>query len=234
MFCYMFDAIYKKFSVSWSLTKTAFFYISRDAELFWYSVLSAICTFIVLGITILVLVLLGALNWDNLANMENNALEAILVLVGFIFYLLSSFISYFFRAAIATSVERRLAGQDNSFFDGIGSAFRRIGKIFVWSLVESTVFLLIEQFCKIFEKVPAIGKIVKKILTATWNIMTYFSFSLMVLTNKGVKDSMKTSLELFKKTWGERAILHVASNAAMSLIFFYSISSWCAYDLCCS
>lgn len=184
LFFYMFNTISKKFATSWSLTKTAFFYMSRDAELFWYSFLSVMITFTALGIIVIILVAAGFFNISSVHDWNESTWERVLVVIGFTFYLISGFIAYFFRAAIATSVERRLAGQDNTFMDGIRSAFSRIGKIFLWALVESTVFFLIDRVYNLLKNRPFIGRIIRSILTTAWNIMTYFSFILMVLTNR--------------------------------------------------
>ncbi len=56
-----------------------------------------------------------------------------------------------------------------------------------------------------------------------WNILTFFSFPLMILQGLGVKDSIKESGALFKKTWGERAIIHVGISFAFFFIYLLVI-----------
>ncbi len=56
--------------------------------------------------------------------------------------------------------------------------------------------------------------------------MTFFAFPLMILHDMGPMDAVKESARLFKKTWGERAILHVGTGFFfMVLIVLVIVSS---------
>lgn len=50
--------------------------------------------------------------------------------------------------------------------------------------------------------------------------MTYFSFNLMVLGNRGLVESMKMSAQLFQKSWGERATVFVGAAFVFGFIRF--------------
>ncbi len=52
-----------------------------------------------------------------------------------------------------------------------------------------------------------------------WNILTFFSFPLMIVNNMWPKEAIKESGSLFKKTWWERAIIHVWVGMLFALLF---------------
>ena len=96
----------------------------------------------------------------------------------------------------------------------------------MWSMVETTIFTLIRFIQNRFGENSIIGKIIANILGGAWSILTYFSFSLLILSKKTLKESIVESGELFKKTWGERAILYVGTGFIFGIFNFAIIGLW--------
>lgn len=209
----------EKFSNSWSLFKTALVYIRRDPELFWYGFLSFLISTIIFVVIIVVSFPFLVASFESELVSEAYQ-EYIFLWIGFVYYLVFSLVKYFFEAAIISSIERRLEGKDNSFGDWINSAVDKIGKIFVWSIVESTVFTIINFIQKWFGENSIIWKIIAKFLGWAWSILTYFSFPLLILSEKNIKESINESGSIFKKTWWENAILYVSTGFVFGLIYF--------------
>lgn len=194
-------------------------FIKRDGELFVYSLLSFLAGLAVL-VTFIWADYLFFGNFEALLN-ENTTetgREAIMWAMTFLYYLVFAFIAFFFNAAIITSVQRRLEGKDNTIGDGFRGAMASIKQIFVWSVISATVSLILKALQQKFGEDSFIGSLIISMIGWAWNILTFFSFPLMVLENKGPKDAIKESGKLFKDTWGERATV----SLGMGLFFFFA------------
>lgn len=56
------------------------------------------------------------------------------------------------------------------------------------------------------ERAGFIGQIVAGLVGEAWALVTYFVVPVLVLEDKGVADSVKESVTLIKKTWGESIV----------------------------
>lgn len=195
--------MFAKISTSYKLVKIAFGIIMQEKELLGYTLLSVLCS-------VLILLTFAGIAYpyqEQLSQLTN--WEPYWMYIGlFIYYLILSFITFFFNTAVITSVTRIIRWEWNKFGDGIKDSMNNLGKIFQWALVAATVSLIIKIFQDKF-KDSAIAQIIIWGAWAAWSIMTFFAFPLMILRGMWVKDSIKESASLFKKTWWERAVIAV-------------------------
>ena len=198
-----------KFGKSWILVKESFKLLRQDKELVWFPVISSIATLIVALSFLLPLFFL--------TNVENGAIQSDLLyyLALFTFYLISYFIVAFFNTGIVTCVQIRLGGGDPTFKDGINNALKHSGKILAWSMVAATVGVILNFLS---EKLKFIGKIVIAVIGLAWSLITYFIIPVIILEDKNIKDSIKQSGNLFKKTWGENFIGNVSLSFSIGIL----------------
>lgn len=99
-------------------------------------------------------------------------------------------------------------------------AVAHIKQIFIWSLISATVSNLLALIQRFVGTESFIGRIIIGLIGGVWNVITFFTFPMMILENKGPKEAIKESGELFKKTWGERATLFVGMGIIFALAIF--------------
>lgn len=213
------DNMFKKLSTSYHLVKVSFQYIKQDGELLIYSILSLLASLAIFatftGVGFIYLDELEALTSNTQGN--ETTTNILLYTAIFIYYLVFSFITFFFNTAIITSVQRRINGHDNKLWDGLRDSMKYVKQIFIWSLINALVSTILNFIQNSFNENSIIGKVIVGLVGGVWNVLTFFSFPLMILNGVWAKDAIKESGSLFKKTWGERAIIHVG----VGLLFFF-------------
>ncbi len=221
--------MFKKLSTSFNLVKVLFKYIKRDGELLMYSLFSLIASMAILATFIGVdFYFLGFIKTLTHSEMSEGATEIYMMVYTFLYYLIFSFITFFFNTAIITSVQRRNNGEDNKLWDGLRDAMKNIKSIFIWSLISATVSTILKLIQRKFGEDSIVGSIIVGLIGWAWNILTFFSFPLMIVNKVWVKDAIKESGSLFKKTWGERAIIHVWVGLMFFFMYLIVIAIWVA------
>jgi hypothetical protein len=206
-----------KFSSSLALVKLAFKIIIKEKELLVYSILSGLAS---IAVFISFFIFLFGLSFSGVipAETEGGGLSLVLEFVfSLLFYFVLTFVALFFNTAIITSVDRIVRGEENSFGDGIKSAFSNIGIIFKWALVSAFVSTILKM---IQNRVPFIAKIVIGIVGIAWNLATYFAFPVMLFKKTGPMDALKQAPGLFKKGWGEAVIMNIGTGFCFMIMFF--------------
>jgi len=207
--------MFNKISTSYNLVKVSLKYIKRDGELLIYSILSLLSSLAILVTFIWVDFYFFGFSetvkeWVNSWAETSESTQNILMYVYmFVYYLVFSFITFFFNTAIITSVQRRNNWEDNKLWDGLRDAMAHLKEIFIWSLINATVTTILKALQNKFWEDSIVWRIIFWLIGGLWNILTFFSFPLMIINKMGPKDAIKESSILFKKTWGERAIIHV-------------------------
>lgn len=196
--------------------------LKKDKEIMWFPVLSmivSIVAIILFCIGIFVYAWKGDFETASSVNPEDTNILGVAVL--FVFYIVMNFIANFFTAGLYIIAHGRFSGQDLSFGDGFSGAVNVAGKIFVWSLIQATVGMLLNMLAN---RSKLLGKIVAMILGAAWAIMTYFSLPSLVIGKKTVGDSFSESATVIRRTWGETIIIAFGSGLFFSLIIFLGIA----------
>ncbi|MDP2797183.1 MAG: DUF6159 family protein [Methanoregula sp.] len=189
----MFESIGRSFA----LVKTSWNILMDDKNLLVFPILSGIVSLIVL-----LTFALPLLFTDNF--MSGTDLGPIMFYgLLFVFYAVSYFVVIFFNTALITCVNARLNGKEATIGDGLSNAMRHFGPILAWSLISATVGLILQV---LEDKAGFIGQIAATLVGGAWGLVTFFVVPILILEDKGVADSVKDSVSLIKKTWGESIV----------------------------
>jgi hypothetical protein len=153
----------------------------------------------------------------GLSDDSTSSNDIVLYGIIFVYYVICFFVATYFKVGLTAIVYERINGGDLSFGQGIQKANSIIGKIFVWSLLTSTVGIVLKI---ISDRSKWLGKFVASLLGAAWNIVTMFIAPTLLLDNVSVWQSVKNSGAVFKKTWGETLVLNV-SFGLVTFIFTF-------------
>ncbi|MFC1726936.1 DUF6159 family protein [Patescibacteria group bacterium] len=204
---------------SFQLLSQSFAILKKDKELIWFSLFSLFLNILALvvcflGPFYLFIVNLKAGGVENQASFQPYMYGFIpLFLIStLLFYILSSFITTFFKAGLMTCVNIRLDGGNPTFRDGFSKAQKHIGEIFIWSLLSGTVVFI---FRTIFKNERVIFKIFGSVSLVSWSLINFFIIPVMIFNDLTIKESIKKSGELFNKTWGKS----LTGQFSMRLIF---------------
>jgi hypothetical protein len=131
------------------------------------------------------------------------------------FYLVSAFVTIFFNAALISQADTALRGDGGlpGVGAGLAAAGRRWPALLGWAGISATVSLVLRT---IEERLGFLGSIISSLVGLAWRLTTFLVLPVVMLEGAGVKGSVKRSVELFRRTWGE----NVVGNAGIGLIGF--------------
>jgi hypothetical protein len=209
-----------RFKASRIIAKESWALLKKDKEIMLFPILSALTSLILIaiaGLVIFFLILSGNIKNLEQADQGNYTLNVVIV---FVMYFLTAFITLFFETGIITVVRGRLSGQNLTFSDGLSNSFRKAGKIARWSLVAATVGVILKM---ISERSGILGRIVIAILGAAWSILTFFIAPILIAEDLTIKESLQKSAGIIKKVWGETVIVNVGVGLFFALLIFLGI-----------
>jgi len=190
------------FSRSWNLVKASWNVLSADKELIVFPIISAFA--------LIAVMIVFAVPGFILYSAGNNEILGYVLL--FLFYLAQYTVIIFANSALVGAAMIRLRGGDPTVGDGFQIAFSRIGAIFGYALIASTVGIILQAL----SERGVIGNIVRSIIGTAWSIATYLVVPVLVVENVGPIEAVKKSASLLKRTWGEQ----LAGGAGMGFVFF--------------
>ena len=198
----------------WKMSKLSMSVVKKDPELMVYVFLMG---FLSLGAMIAMAVpeLLGQ-SWTKTEDGKMSPAYMAFVFLG---YMGISIIVTFWNSAIVANAHIRLTGGDPKFMDGISAAMKRFHLIVIWGVIAGTVGLLLKMLNAAAKDskhggAQAVAMILNIIGAAIWWMMTFFIIPHLIIEGKGVKESLKSSKNMFFKTWGE----NVTSGIGIGLI----------------
>ena len=208
--------MFQKLSNSWELVKASAQVLKADKELLIFPLLSFGAFVATLVVFFLPMAFFG---FGEAAGSE--IFEILATVVGFVFYVVTTFIMIFFNSALVGAALIRLEGGDPTVADGMRIARNRIGSIFAWSLLAATVGMILKAAR---ERAGFLGDIVIGMIGIAWNLATFLIVPVLVTHNLGPIESLKKSAELLKKTWGEQIAGNLGIGAVVALAFvLYSV-----------
>lgn len=210
----------------WALTKQSLTVLNNDRSLVIFPILSTISMIVaVVAILVPTAVFSGVLEMATVD--ENNPVYYVAAAVT---AYVSTVIATFFNVALASCAVRSLRGEDTKVGDGLAAALKRIGPILGWSLVATTVGLILRL---IEDRVPAAGRIAVWIAGAAWAIATFFVTPVIALEGAGPWNSLKRSTAVVKARWGEGATGTVAISAisGLAVVLVVFIGTACGFVL---
>ena len=138
----------------------------------------------------------------------------------FAFYFVTSFVVIFFNAALIAAANERFQGRPTGVGAGISVALKRLPQILGWTLVATTVNLILRA---IEERVGLVGKIIVGLIGVGWAIAIYFAVPAVVLEGVGPIGAIKRSGQTIRKTWGESLMIAVGFGLAGIVITVFGI-----------
>ena len=201
----------EKFRRSWSIFLKALDLIMAEKKLLIFPLISAFAMIILIA-----LIITGLLTWALLTGdpeaVENGAGAGILeIAVFFVLYLVTMLVSNLCMAAFFSEIFRGLNGDSVEVARGIRKAFSRFKAIFLWSLLASTVGLILSMLER---RAGIIGAIVIKLVGVVWAVASCFAIPAIVC-NRDLNNpfqALKYSASAIKRTWGESLIGFVGIN----------------------
>ena len=139
----------------------------------------------------------------------------------FAFYFVTSFVVIFFNAALIAAANERFQGRPTGVGAGISVALKRLPQILGWTLVATTVSLILRA---IEERVGLVGKIIVGLIGVGWAIAIYFALPAVVLEGVGPIGAIKRSGQTIRKTWGESLAIAVGFGLAGIVISILGIA----------
>lgn len=131
------------------------------------------------------------------------------------FYLVSAFVTIFFNAALISQADLALRGDGGvpGVGAGMAAAGRRWPVLLGWAGLTATVSVVLRT---IEERLGFLGSIISGLIGLAWRLTTFLVLPVVMLEGAGVRGSVKRSVELFRRAWGE----NVAGTAGLGLIGF--------------
>ena len=206
-----------KISRGWALTKQSWQVLKSDFSLVFFPILSTIFAILaVVAIWAPTLITRGVFNGSDV---DVNRNDPVLYVAAAASAYVSTFIAIFFNVALAACAARSMRGEDTKVRDGIKAALGRIGPILGWTLVATTVGLILKA---LEDRVPLAGRIAAWIAGAAWAIATFFVIPVVALEGTGPWRSLKRSATVVKARWGEGAT-GAATIAVVTVLFSLAV-----------
>lgn len=127
----------------------------------------------------------------------------------FLIYLVLTFVSSFFTAALVHQTRETFDGKPVSLRDGINAAWEVKGPILIWSVVAATIGVIINS---LENSNSSAARIFGTIFGFAWTVLTFLIIPTIVFERTTTTGMFKRSGQLFKQTWGETPISLVAIN----------------------
>lgn len=224
----------RKLTRSWQIFRKSLTLIGREKKLLIFPLLSAcamllLIALILTGIVGLVVLAGGttpegveAAFSDSGAEGGNPALNAVAFAIFALVYLFCMTVANFCNVAFFSEIIRGLCGEQVSISRGFGYALYRLKAIFLWSLLASTVGIILSALER---RAGLVGRIVLKLIGVVWAVASVFAVPAIVcdpeLSNPFT--ALKRSASIIRHTWGETLIgfagLHVITGVGLFLFF---------------
>ena len=195
----MFDV----FRRSYGIFRQSLAILQADKEILIFPVLSGIAMIFVFALMIGGGFFMGVFRAILESAGQGSMSEIIGYAVLFVWYFLSWFVGLFFNVAVIHCAKIRLDGGDPTVSDGISAAMRHLGRIALWAAISATVGLLAQI---LRDKLKGLTRLFVSLGEAAWAVATFFIVPVMIFEERSVFDSIKQSVNLIKKTWGESLV----------------------------
>jgi hypothetical protein len=200
----------------WEMSKLSMGVVKKDPELMVYMILAGLMS----------LACLVGMSIPQFLEMEwavnpDGSFTSSYLMFSFVSYMLLSIVVVFWNCAIIANANIRLTGGNPSFADGISAAVKRLPIIVLWGVIAGTVGLLLKALEGAVRSsdnggAQALAAIVHLIGGLAWWVMTFFMLPHLILEGKPVGQSLKSSKDMFFRTWGE----NITSGLGIGLVGF--------------
>jgi len=182
--------------MSWQLISRSFAVLRRDPKLLMFPVLSALAAVAIVALYFFTSISSGLIR--SAGGWQIGRIDVVSLLLT---YWLLYFTMIFLNCALAACAQAAFSGQEMSVGGGIAAAFSKIVPILMWSLVASTVGVLLRM---LNDRSGLWGKIVAGALGLAWNVATFLVIPVLIIEDVGAIEAVRRSGQLLRKTWGEQ------------------------------
>ena len=190
-----------RFRNSLDLAKSSWSLLRSDKQLIWLPIISTLTT----------LIAVASFGIPIAALSSNGSFGPLAIALAVLGYFVLAYITVFFNAALVYAADQLMRGETPSIGTAIAGARSRAHRILPWAIVSAIVSVILRM---IEERGGLVGRIGGMIAGIAWSLVTYLVLPVLVLEDIGVRDAIKRSAELFKRTWGEQVI----ANAGIGII----------------
>jgi hypothetical protein len=199
---------------SWKLAKESMGVIRKDPELMIFPIVSFIAGVVVAGGLFTLAFFTDSFGGDSTVS----ALGIVLI---FLFYFVTYFVTIYFQVALVASVKLRLSGGNPTLGYGIGEANKRLGAIASWAIIAAIVGLILRLLEGAARRSRGgLGNIVAQIAIGlvgmAWSLATFFVIPVIAYEGVGGFEAIKRSAGVIKRRWGEA----VVGQAGIGLVMF--------------
>jgi hypothetical protein len=188
-----------RFKNSVTLFKASWQVLKADRELVLLPVISIVATIVTV-----------ALFFAPILAGEFTGTSVLLLVV---MYFVLAYITIFFNAALISAAHERLSGGDPTVGSAVRGAASRAGRILPWALISALVSVVLRS---IEERAGWLGSIVVSMVGMAWSVVTFLVLPIIVIEGTGAIGAIKSSVNLFRKTWGE----NLAAQAGLGIVGF--------------
>ncbi len=189
--------MFESFGRAFQLLKESYAVIKQDKRIMLFPVISSVISAGIL-ISLFVFIYLDSKN-QIFVNQDFTPYYPVMLLS----YLAIYFVGTFFNASLMSCAQIMLNGGRPTLKDGIHNATKNLHKIIMWSLISGTISIVLRI---IAERSGLIGRIVTAVIGMAWSTATFLALPIMIFEESNVIGSIKKSMYLLKKTWGENLI----------------------------
>lgn len=207
--------MFKKLTNSWDLVKASWQVLRADKELLIFPVISAVASLIVMATFALPAIAAGF--FDSAVAGDVGVFS---YLIGFLFYIILYFVTFFFNTALVGAAMIRLDGGDPTVGDGLRIAASHAGSLLGYAAIAATVGMVLRA---ISERSGLLGRLVVSLIGFVWNVATFLVVPVLVVEGVGPVEGIKRSAELLKRTWGEQIVGNFSIGTIFGLISFVVI-----------
>ena len=199
------------------LVKASWAVLREDKELFALPAISGFCALIVLasfGVPVVSIVISA----NEGATGEELSYPPSAIALAFVGYLVLTFVGMFFNSALIHAANERMQGGNPSLNSALKGAWQRVGRILVWALVASTVSIAIRQ---LQERLGIFGRLLAFLAGTAWAVVTFLVLPVIVMEDRGPVESVRRSIALIRRSWGEGLAGHIGLGIINFLVFAF-------------
>jgi hypothetical protein len=201
------------FTRSLSVAKESYSVLKSNPSLAFFPAISGIAVCLA-SAPFVIAIFLTAQGSQHLHS-ATHAMNALQYFLSGALYFVDMFLVIFFNSALVACVNEVLQGRQATVGFGFKIALSRLPQIIGWSLIASTVGIVLRAIGK---RSGIVGTIVISLIGLAWNLVVFFVVPVLVIEKVGPIAAIKTSGHMLKKTWGERIILGVGISTVLFVL----------------
>ena len=131
--------------------------------------------------------------------------DVVLYLTVFVYLVLTSSVSVFFKGALVASAITRLRGGDPNVGSGLRHALRHIHELILWGIISAVVAMLIMLLRNLLSRVSELAAdIVAELAQSGWDFLTFFVVPVIVSKTPGLSPVSSAPLKSCRPPGADR------------------------------